>query len=83
MQATAAEWALIVLAELRLLLRGTPAELVFFQHDEVVLHVPADLAPVAVEAVARAADVAGRRLFGPTPVRFPLVARVVESYDER
>lgn len=82
-QATAAEWALIVLAELRLLLRHTSAELVFFQHDEVVLHVPADLAPEAVEAVSRAAEAAGRRLFGATPVPFPLVARVVESYDQR
>ncbi len=81
-QATAAEWALIMLAELRLLLRDGPAELVFFQHDEVVLHVPADLTATVVEAVARAADTAGRRLFGRTPVRFPLVARVVEGYDE-
>ena len=82
-QATAAEWALVLLAELRLLLRGTAAELVFFQHDEVLLHCPADLAPTVVDAVAAAADTARRRLFGDTPVRFPLQARTVASYDER
>jgi DNA polymerase-1 len=32
--------------------------------------------------VAAAADVATRRLFGDTPVRFPLTARVVRGYDE-
>ncbi|GAA3234217.1 bifunctional 3'-5' exonuclease/DNA polymerase [Pseudonocardia petroleophila] len=82
-QATAAEWALVLLAELRLLLRGGPAELVFFQHDEVVLHCPDDLAPAVVDAVATAADTTRRRLFGDTPVRFPLQARTVASYDER
>jgi len=83
-QATAAEWALILLAELRSALRtsGNPARLVFFQHDEVVLHVPADSAPDAAEAVLRAASTAGRRLFGPTPVRFPMQPRIVEAYDE-
>ena len=54
----------------------------FFQHDEVVLHVPADSAPDAAEAVLRAASTAGRRLFGPTPVRFPMQPRIVEAYDE-
>lgn len=87
-QATAAEWALVLLAELRLLLRGGPdrygeAELVFFQHDEVIAHCPAEQAPAVVEAVSAAADTARRRLFGDTPVRFPLVPRIVASYDER
>jgi DNA polymerase-1 len=81
-QATAAEWALVLLAELRTALLGTPTELVFFQHDEVVLHCPADTAEAAADAVVRAADLAGRRLFGDTPVRFPLAARVVQGYDE-
>ncbi len=83
-QATAAEWALVLLAELRLALRtaGNPARLVFFQHDEVVLHVPADAAADAAEAVRTAAATAGRRLFGPTPVRFPMQPRIVDGYDE-
>jgi DNA polymerase I len=84
-QATAAEWALVLLAELRLLLRaaGCRAQLVFFQHDEVLLHAPAEEADFAATAVRTAAETAGRRLFGATPVRFPMHPRIVEGYDER
>jgi DNA polymerase-1 len=84
-QATAAEWALVLLAELRLLLRaaGCRTELVFFQHDEVLLHAPAEEAEFAAQAVRTAAETAGRRLFGPTPVHFPMQPRIVEGYDER
>jgi DNA polymerase-1 len=84
-QATAAEWALVMLAELRGLLRaaGSPARIVFFQHDEVVLHAPAEVADEAAAAVHAAAATAGRRLFGNTPVRFPMQVRVVEGYDQR
>ena len=39
-QATAAEWALVLLATLRTRLSGTAAELVLFVHDEVVVHCP-------------------------------------------
>ncbi len=81
-QATAAEWALVLLAQLRAALRDTPAQLVFFQHDEVVLQCPVRSAAAVAAAVAAAADVATRRLFGDTPVRFPLTARVVRGYDE-
>jgi DNA polymerase I len=81
-QATAAEWALVLLAELRLALRaaGSPARLVFFQHDEVMLHVPVDAAAAAAAAVHTAAATAGRRLFGPTPVHFPMQARLTDAY---
>jgi DNA polymerase-1 len=84
-QATAAEWALVLLAELRRQLRaaGSPARLVFFQHDEVLLHTPAAAAEEAAAAVRAAAETAGRRLFGASPVRFPLQPRIVEGYDER
>ncbi|OZM76019.1 bifunctional 3'-5' exonuclease/DNA polymerase [Pseudonocardia sp. MH-G8] len=84
-QATAAEWALVLLAELRGLLRGSgsPARLVFFQHDEVLLHTPAEAAQESAAAVRTAAATAGRRLFGDSPVRFPMQVRVVEGYDER
>src|SRR5690606_8683945 len=70
-QATAAEWALALLA----LLRGRlpdPARLVFFQHDEVMVHCPSDLADQVAAAAAAAAEEAAALLFGPTPVRFPL-----------
>ncbi|NMH99391.1 bifunctional 3'-5' exonuclease/DNA polymerase [Pseudonocardia acidicola] len=84
-QATAAEWALVLLAELRSALRGagSPAQLVFFQHDEVLLHCPAEVAQDTADAVRAAAALAGRRLFGASPVRFPMQVRVVEGYDEK
>jgi DNA polymerase I len=81
-QATAAEWALVLLAELRAALRGTPAHLVFFQHDEVVVHAPVAQADAVTEAAHAAAAAAGRRLFGDAPVRFPLQARTVASYAD-
>ncbi|NJC70345.1 bifunctional 3'-5' exonuclease/DNA polymerase [Planosporangium thailandense] len=81
-QATAAEWALALLARLRTALAGTPAELVFFQHDEVVVHCPRERADAVVGAVEAAADDARRLLFGATPVRFPLGVSVVECYAD-
>jgi DNA polymerase-1 len=55
-QGTAAEWALAFLAALRRRLAGTVAELVFFQHDEVVVHCPRDAAQQVVAAVEAAGD---------------------------
>jgi DNA polymerase-1 len=81
-QATAAEWALVLLARLRTALAGSAAELVFFQHDEVVVHCPAALAPDVVSAVHAAAAEARRLLFGDTPVRFPLGVSTVECYAD-
>jgi alkanesulfonate monooxygenase SsuD/methylene tetrahydromethanopterin reductase-like flavin-dependent oxidoreductase (luciferase family) len=48
----------------------------------VVLHAPPDAAAEAVAAVREAAEAAGRRLFGDSPVRFPMQCRVVEAYDQ-
>jgi DNA polymerase-1 len=81
-QGTAAEWALVLLARLRAALVGTSAELVFFQHDEVVVHCPTGDAQLVTEAVHRAGDEARRLLFGETPVRFPLDVSVVECYAD-
>ncbi len=82
-QATAAEWALVLLATLRNELTGIPgAELVFFQHDEVLVHCARSLADLVVRAVRDAGDEAGRLLFGDSPVRFPLDVAVVESYAD-
>src|SRR5690606_38649646 len=64
-QATAAEWALTLLAILRGRLPD-PARLVFFQHDEVMVHCPLGLAEQVAEAVRQAAAVATRLLFGAT-----------------
>jgi DNA polymerase-1 len=56
--------------------------LVFFQHDEVIVHCPEGLAADVVSAVAGAAAEAGRLVFGPTPVRFPVTTAVVSSYAD-
>ena len=84
MQATAAEWALCVLAELRRRLMTDPdrtvGELVFFQHDELVVHTrnPETAAAHLEASVA----VATRLLFGDTAVRFPMKMSVRTSYAE-
>jgi DNA polymerase-1 len=80
-QATAAEWALSLMAVLRGLLPD-PARLVFFQHDEVIVHCPLDLAEPVRAAVHRAAAEATRLLFGDTPVRFPMEAVAVSCYAD-
>jgi DNA polymerase-1 len=81
-QATAAEWALTWLATVRTRLAGTEMELVFFQHDEVVVHCPRENAEAVVAAVTTAAEQAGRLLFKNSPVRFPLDVSVVRSYAD-
>jgi DNA polymerase-1 len=81
-QGTAAEWANTLLATLRPALWPLGAELVFFQHDEVLVHCPAERAEAVVAAVHAAADQARRLLFGDTPVRFPLDTSVVECYAD-
>lgn len=48
------------------------AHLVFFLHDEVIVHAPAEQADEAAEAIRAAAASAGRLLFGDAPVDFPL-----------
>ncbi|MDQ0375724.1 bifunctional 3'-5' exonuclease/DNA polymerase [Cellulomonas humilata] len=83
-QGTAAEWALCWMASLRrrlLLVDGRP-HLVFFLHDEVMVHSPADVAGEVAVAVRESAVEAGRLLFGDTPVDFALNVAVVDSYDE-
>ena len=89
-QGTAAEWASCWLADLRnrlWTLGGdgplvTRPHLVFFLHDEVVVHAPAELADAVVEAVSQASATAGRLLFRELPVDFPLNVSVVRSYSQ-
>jgi DNA polymerase-1 len=57
-------------------------ELVFFQHDEVIVHCPAALAPEVAAAADQAAAEAGRRLFGSTRVSFPLTTAIVNCYAD-
>jgi DNA polymerase-1 len=84
-QASAADWALVLLAVLRRRLdssRPGAPELVFFQHDEVVVHCQRKDADEAVGAVDEAAEEARRLVFGQTPVRFPLDSAMVSCYAD-
>ncbi|PZG95833.1 bifunctional 3'-5' exonuclease/DNA polymerase [Streptomyces sp. NTH33] len=81
-QGSAADWALLLLAALRRTCRDMAAELVFFQHDEVIVHCPKEEADTVVEAIRQAAELAGRLTFGETPVRFPFTTAVVECYAD-
>ena len=88
-QGTAAEWALCWMGEIRRRLRAAGAEgrelrthLVFFVHDEVVLHGPQEEAEAVRRIVEESAAAAGRLLFGAAPVEFPLTVAQVQSYAE-
>ncbi|WP_329310293.1 bifunctional 3'-5' exonuclease/DNA polymerase [Streptomyces sp. NBC_01262] len=83
-QASAAEWALAMLASLRLRLAalGGAPRLVFFQHDEIVVHTPQEQAGAVEAAVTEAAGEASRLVFGPTQVLFPLETHVVQCYAD-
>jgi DNA polymerase-1 len=88
-QATAADWALVLLAALRRRLaelttpdRQPAPELVFFQHDEVVIHCPTPAAPAVTAALTRAAAEASDLVFPATTVQFPLQTAVVTCYAD-
>ncbi|MEU3843116.1 bifunctional 3'-5' exonuclease/DNA polymerase [Streptomyces sp. NPDC028635] len=81
-QGSAADWALLLLAGLRQRCADMAAELVFFQHDEVIVHCPEQEAAAVVTAIREAAGLAGRLTFGETPVRFPFTTAVVECYAD-
>jgi DNA polymerase-1 len=88
-QGTAAEWALCWMAGLRGRLwelgSGGIADrphLVFFLHDEVIVHTPAGMADSVVAELRAAALDAGRLVFGAMPVSFPITTAVVDDYGE-
>jgi DNA polymerase I len=88
-QGTGAEWALCWVAELRnRLWRLAPGafearpHLVFFLHDEVVVHTPAALAADVVAAAGDAAAAASALLFRDLGIDFPLTTAVVRCYAE-
>jgi DNA polymerase-1 len=95
-QASAADWALVLLAALRRRLAAlrVPNEgwaarwdqraphLVFFQHDEVLVHCPETMVEAVVDAITEAAAEAGRTVFGVTQVRFPMTTAVVSCYAD-
>jgi DNA polymerase-1 len=55
--------------------------LVFFLHDEVMVHAPAAMADAVAAAVTDAAVAAGRRLFGTFPIDFPLDIEIIRPLD--
>ncbi|MCT9622006.1 bifunctional 3'-5' exonuclease/DNA polymerase [Curtobacterium sp. C2H10] len=86
-QGTAAEWALAWMGSLRSRLAerfpGPVTDgphLVFFVHDEIVVHTPAEHAEWVAEQIRAAAADAGRLLFREFPVVFPLSVAVVDDY---
>jgi DNA polymerase-1 len=89
-QGTGAEWALCWIADLRNRLwdlsgEGTLVDrphLVFFLHDEVVVHTPAALADAVVAQLEEAAATASALLFRDLAIDFPLTTSVVESYAD-
>ena len=90
-QGSAAEWALCWMGSLRGRLQAIAGDrfltdgphLVFFLHDEVVIHSPEADTDAVVDAVRESAAEAGRLLFGATPITFPLTVAVVDDYAQR
>ncbi|MBB6032633.1 DNA polymerase-1 [Phytomonospora endophytica] len=82
-QGTAAEWALALLAFLRRRLHEEDlGELVFFQHDEVIVHCPERHAARVHDVIDEAALEATVLLFPGTPVRIPMQTTTVSSYAD-
>ncbi|MET0929183.1 MAG: bifunctional 3'-5' exonuclease/DNA polymerase [Aeromicrobium sp.] len=89
-QGTGAEWALCWIADLRNRLwdltdAGTLVDrphLVFFLHDEVVVHAPAELADEVATQLEQAAATASALLFRDLAIDFPLTTSIVESYAD-
>lgn len=88
-QGTAAEWALAWMAGVRRRLwspeAGPIAEqphLVFFVHDELIVHSPLERVAEVEEALHAAAADAGRIVFGDSPVSFPVTVAAVQRYSD-
>lgn len=83
-QGSAADWALCWLAEIRAALRkiSDDARLVFFLHDEVMVHCPEPLAEQVAAAIDDSAAAASRLMFGDIAVTFPVATAVVDAYSE-
>lgn len=92
-QGSAAEWALVWMALVRQELfelttslgNADPVSgphLVFFLHDEILIHTPSDLAPHVAQLVQDCAAQAGQLLFGDCGVEFPVSAHINTQYLE-
>lgn len=89
-QGSAAEWAMAWMVEIRLRLHqlslGDPTlsapSLVFFLHDEVLIHTPVEWAETVAEVVRVSARQAGETLFPGSVVEFPVKVLVNDSYTD-
>jgi len=87
-QASAADWALVLLALLRARLTSLPLndligpQLVFFQHDEVIVHCPTGMATDVIATIEASAVDATSLVFGASEVSFPMTTAVVGCYSE-
>lgn len=89
-QGSAAEWALCWMAALRGRLRALAPtvplldqpHLVFFLHDELVVHSPSGLVTQVEAAMRETAADAGRLMFGAAPVSFPVTVATVDDYGQ-
>ena len=89
-QGTGAEWALCWIADLRNRLwrlgdqgpLDARPHLVFFLHDEVVVHTPVALADAVAAQATEAAATAAGLLFRDLAIDFPLNTSIVRSYAD-
>jgi len=82
-QGSAADWAGVWLSGLRRDLRAVEgAELVFFQHDEVVVHTPIETAPIVIDLIVAAAQSAGDLVFPDSSVAIPVLPVIANCYAD-
>ncbi len=82
-QASAADWAGVWLSSLRQSLREVPgADIVFVQHDELMVHTPLEYAGRVAEMTTAAADLACRLVFPGGRARTPVRPVIVDNYAE-
>lgn len=88
-QGTAAEWALCWMGGVRRRLHELSPKplleaphLVFFLHDEIVVHTPLVHADAVAEIIRESAREAGRLLFGDLPAQFPVTVAITDDYGQ-
>jgi len=82
-QASAADWAAVWLSGLRRDLTQVPgAELVFFQHDELIVQVPIESAELVADLSIRAARAARDLVFPGSVVSTPVRPVIVDCYAD-
>jgi DNA polymerase-1 len=82
-QGSAADWAAVWLSGLRRDLKMVKgAELVFFQHDELIVQVPSESAEQAADLTVAAADAGKLLVFPSSPVTTPVLAKIVDCYAD-